>query len=181
MRVAQIDPGHGGSNNGARGHGIIEERYALRMARSVKAWMGDDCRLTREDDSTIDYSDRAKLTGTNAVWCLHNNASKNPKARGFHVYVLPGDKVGRLIAKKLIGYLPPEILNPRIIEAKWSLGRWIRNARYLLSVYKGPTVLVEMLFVSNDQDAALLKNEKVKDGIAQAIAKSAKDWIDGTL
>lgn len=183
-RVPQIDPGHGGANQGARGHGIIEEDYTLMMARMVSVKcneLGLPHRLTRTTDTTVLYGERAKHTGSNAVWCLHNNASKSKRARGFHVYVLPGDKVGRMAAERLIDALPKEVGKVRIIEAKRSMGSWIERPRYLLNVYRGPVVLVEMLFVSNPKDAALLEDKKIQNGIADAIVESMWRWTHGTL
>ena len=58
-----IDAGHGGSDSGAVGNGIVEKELTLKIARYIADRLGElgaDVTLTRESDETLDPSERIK-------------------------------------------------------------------------------------------------------------------------
>ncbi len=58
-----IDAGHGGSDSGAVGNGIIEKEYTLLISQYMEERlksMGIDVSMTRNEDITLDPSDRVK-------------------------------------------------------------------------------------------------------------------------
>ena len=58
-----IDAGHGGSDSGAIGNGIIEKELTLKIAKYIADRLGElgaDVTLTRESDETLDPSERIK-------------------------------------------------------------------------------------------------------------------------
>ncbi len=60
-RVVAIDPGHGGSDTGAKGpNGVLEKTVTLNLARMIAKQLEVDYRvvLTRNDDYGLDYSSR---------------------------------------------------------------------------------------------------------------------------
>ncbi len=66
--VVVLDPGHGGTDNGARGGtGAIEKDIVLQYAHTVRAELereGFRVVLTRDDDSNPSYDDRAAMANT---------------------------------------------------------------------------------------------------------------------
>lgn len=66
--VIVLDPGHGGTDSGARGAtGAIEKELVLRYARAVRAELEREnfrVVLTRDDDSNPSYDDRAAMANT---------------------------------------------------------------------------------------------------------------------
>lgn len=91
-----IDPGHGGSENGARGAvaGMTEKKATLEYARALKTRLeaaGVHVVLTRESDILVPIRERVRRA--NAVRAdlfvsLHLNASNDRTQRGFETYVL---------------------------------------------------------------------------------------------
>jgi len=91
-----IDPGHGGSENGARGAagGVTEKKATLEYARALKARLEADgvhVVLTRDSDVLVPIRERVRRA--NAVHAdvfvsLHLNASNDRTQRGFETYVL---------------------------------------------------------------------------------------------
>lgn len=91
-----IDPGHGGTNTGARGaaDGVLEKRVTLAVAKLLAAELrsaGLDVSLTREVDRTLTLRQRAVVAnrqGADLFVSVHANASPSRSQRGFETYVL---------------------------------------------------------------------------------------------
>ena len=63
MKRIVIDPGHGGSDSGAVGNGIIEKDYNLKISQYIAdrlKQLGADVYLTRSTDETLSPDDRTK-------------------------------------------------------------------------------------------------------------------------
>jgi N-acetylmuramoyl-L-alanine amidase len=90
IRTVTIDPGHGGADEGARGtQGLLEKNLTLTVARRVKALLegrlGLRVLLTRDDDRSVAFDDRAAVANNNKAdlfISLHANASPKPSASG---------------------------------------------------------------------------------------------------
>ena len=98
-RVVVLDPGHGGSNPGARGavDGVHEKQITLGIARRIAAELaraGVEVHLTRADDRTLTLRqrvDQANRRGADLFISVHANASLPRTQRGFETFVLtPG-------------------------------------------------------------------------------------------
>jgi N-acetylmuramoyl-L-alanine amidase len=95
LRVV-IDPGHGGTNTGARGaeDGVLEKRVTLAVAKQLAAELraaGLEVSLTRQVDRTLTLRQRAVLAnrdGADLFVSIHANASPTRSQRGFETYVL---------------------------------------------------------------------------------------------
>jgi len=97
--VVVLDPGHGGSNPGARGtvDGVHEKAVTLAIAREVAALLearGFEVHLTRADDATMTLRERVAAANQHAAdlfVSIHANASVARTQRGFETFVLtPG-------------------------------------------------------------------------------------------
>jgi N-acetylmuramoyl-L-alanine amidase len=91
-----LDPGHGGTNTGARGavEGVLEKRVTLavtlRLAEELRA-AGFEVSLTRQVDRTLTLRQRSDLANRAAAdlfVSVHANASPTRSQRGFETYVL---------------------------------------------------------------------------------------------
>ena len=61
MAKVVIDAGHGGSDPGASGNGIVEKDYTLKISKYMADRLTDlgiSNALTRDDDVTLNQSDR---------------------------------------------------------------------------------------------------------------------------
>jgi N-acetylmuramoyl-L-alanine amidase len=94
LRVV-LDPGHGGSNTGARGVGDLVEKdltldLAIRVRRELLA-RGVDVRMTRDRDRTLTLRNRVAAANqwpADVFVSLHANASPTRTQRGFETFVL---------------------------------------------------------------------------------------------
>src|SRR5680860_862299 len=90
--VVIIDPGHGGSDNGAMGsNGIKEKEVVLEIAQRIldhnkKILSGKyEIYLTRYGDTLVSLGDRTKLARSlkpDLFVSLHCNHADNPQAKG---------------------------------------------------------------------------------------------------
>ena len=99
LRTIVIDPGHGGTAEGARGPGGgLEKHVTLAVARRLKgaleSRLGVRVLLTRDGDDTVGLDERAALANNNKAdlfLSLHANASVRPAASGAEVFYLAAD------------------------------------------------------------------------------------------
>jgi N-acetylmuramoyl-L-alanine amidase len=100
LRTIVLDPGHGGTELGARGpSGTLEKDIALSVARQLRAAienrLGLRVLMTRSGDETVALDARAALANNNKAdlfISLHANASVRSSATGAEVfYVSVGD------------------------------------------------------------------------------------------
>jgi N-acetylmuramoyl-L-alanine amidase len=103
LRTIVIDPGHGGSEQGARGpSGTLEKNVALSIARQLKAAiearLGIRVLLTRSGDETVALDARAAFANNNKAdlfVSIHANASVRSSVAGAEVfYVTLGEYGG---------------------------------------------------------------------------------------
>ncbi len=92
--VVVLDPGHGGSNPGAKGSGLQEKQLTLAIATRVAARLtaqGIAVQLTRTDDRTLTLRQRiahANQLPADVFVSIHANASPNRTQRGYETFVL---------------------------------------------------------------------------------------------
>jgi N-acetylmuramoyl-L-alanine amidase len=94
-RVVVLDPGHGGSNAGAKGpRGIVEKQLTLQLANQVAERLvarGIVVELTRTGDRTLTLRQRVAIADrlpADLFVSIHANASPDRTQRGFESYVL---------------------------------------------------------------------------------------------
>ncbi len=95
VRKIVIDPGHGGKDPGAIGHGLKEKDVVLRLSKMLKKTleesMGYEVILTREDDRYLPLEERTAIAnGNNADLFLsvHINAHPASYVHGIETYFL---------------------------------------------------------------------------------------------
>lgn len=93
-RTVVLDPGHGGSNAGARGPGMSEKQLTLVLATQVAERLrsrGVTVQLTRTGDRTLTLRQRvavANQASADLFVSIHANASPTRTQRGFETFVL---------------------------------------------------------------------------------------------
>jgi N-acetylmuramoyl-L-alanine amidase len=169
-----LDPGHGDHDPGASGNGIVEKNLALKIALDVRDELVNnyvvDVRLTREDDTFLELSERtdfANQIGADYFVSLHHNAY-NQEAEGFETFVYPGtrnSKTGEMqnvIHDEIMAYLKPLGVHDR--------GKKEANFAVLRETNM-PAILIENLFVDHGYDARLLNDQKFIDGLVKAVTQ----------
>jgi N-acetylmuramoyl-L-alanine amidase len=93
-RVVVLDPGHGGSNRGAKGATLHEKQLTLTISQLVAKRLRDKdiaVTLTRSDDRTLTLRQRVAIADrlpADLFISIHANASPTRSQRGFETFVL---------------------------------------------------------------------------------------------
>lgn len=195
-----IDPGHGGSDPGARGaSGVTEKELVLRLSHKVAARLtaaGVTVQLTRKGDEALTLSERlarAQTAGGDLFVSLHLNAAGNPEARGIETFVLPAaDQPGTAepghasapgalpgnrfdAANQALGFL----IHQQLIQATGTTDRGLRRARFfLLREAPCPAVLVEAGFLTHAGEEQQWLQRAYRQRVADAIAKGILAYLE---
>lgn len=172
MAYIVIDPGHGGKDPGAIGFKINEKDVVLNLAKKLNDHLGQYEKavvsLTRWDDRFLELSERAKFANdrnADLFISLHNNAA-SASAHGFEsfIYVNAGATTARyqtILHEQVMNYLAQVGIHDR--------GK--KRANYaVLRETKMPAILLENLFITNEKENKLLKDDTFLDNLAAAIA-----------
>jgi len=179
MKVA-IDPGHGMSNrqpgsydpggtHAEAGFRFEEAEIALRYALALREALrsrGSSVFLTREDARDHaplgERAANAKLAGAQILVSLHVNAVEDARASG--VEVLYRGEASQPLA---------QTLQTAIVAVAKLRNRGIKPRDDLAVLrFPGPAALVELGFIGNDADRAVLVNPARRHAICEAIAEA---------
>lgn len=170
-----IDAGHGGSNAGATGLNsrIKEKDYTLMFATSLQKYLerkGFKVFMTRTEDADLGMIDRTLMLRNqepDLMLSIHLNSSGNPNIKGVSTYY------------RYIGFRP---LSEKILDRMLDLGlNNFGNIGAFNFSLSGPTeypnCLVEVAFLSNAEDEALILEESFHKDAAKKMYKGIKDWL----
>ena len=184
-----IDPGHAGRDvdPGAvnQSTGLQEADVALLVSKLVESQLlaaGHEVKLTRtewEQAETDDLDYRTSLAndwGAELFVSIHCNSAVSPNAAGYEVWTSPGDTEGDALATCIYAQIAIEFPD-RTGRADYSDGDPDKESRFYVLVHtNAPACLVEMAFISNDEEAALLSDVAWQTRYARAIALGATDY-----
>jgi N-acetylmuramoyl-L-alanine amidase len=172
-----IDAGHGGRDSGAVGFGLYEKNVCLDLAKKINNHFGEykdaAVSLTRWDDRFIDLSERAEMAnqrGADLFISIHNNAA-TPTANGFESFI--HDNAG----SKTANY--QNVLHKHIMDylSRYNIrDRGKKRADFaVLRNTKMSAILLENLFITNEKENKLLRDNEFLDGLAAAIVAGVAD------
>jgi len=180
-----IDVGHGGKDAGAIGiNGIQEKDVVLDIANEILRLNNDlekplDIYLTRYSDTLISLSDRTKLAKVlkaDLFMSLHCNNSDNLDARGIEVYASRKQKEFSK-ASVFIGYQ----IERALCEAIGYESRGIKFANFKVlreTIGFMPSVLLELGFLSNQDEGSYISDKNNIERIALSILLSIQKSIE---
>ena len=188
-KVVVLDPGHGGSDSGATGHGLQEAVLVMDLAARLEGRLtavGVQTLLTRGPDSCPDDADRAGLANrarADLVLSLHVDRADSPACHGvatYHYGTVPSGKAGAgtggsgagagtgvtsTVGERLAGLVQRELVaRTDLLDCRTHAKSWS-----LLRLTSMPTVRVELGHVSNPGDAARLDDPAFRDTVAEAL------------
>lgn len=177
-----IDPGHGGTNPGAVGNGVIEAEVNLAVSKLLAENlrnMGYDVMLyrTTNDENVIspiaaDLRNRARMAndwGADYFVSIHTNSSVNPQANGFETYVYRKGTTAEKLATSI---------QTSVINALGMKDNGVRQANFsVLRNSNMPAVLVELGYLSNPTEALNLNSSAWRAKIASAIAEGINKHV----
>jgi len=173
--VVVIDPGHGGPDPGAIGIGGLQEKgIVLDIGTKVANMLeqqGIQAVLTRQDDIDLDLAPRVKLAeqlNATVFVSIHANSIdlSRPDISGLETYYYDS------------GLELAQTIHSRILQDIGIQDRRVRSARfYVLRKTTMPAVLVEVGFVTGQDDASKLSNPAYRSQMAAAIARGIVEYI----
>ena len=176
LRIA-VDAGHGGGNAGASGINTksLEKDYTLKIAKELEAYLkkkGAEVFMTRKHDTDLTMVDRLQMIKEASVDLLisvHLNSAGNKTIKGTSTYY------------RYIGFRP---LTQSILDRMLELGlNNFGNIGAFNFSLSGPTdypnCLVEVAFLSNEEDEKKILNPKFQKEVAKKITKGIEDWLEG--
>jgi len=166
-----IDAAHGGYDFGAISNTVNEKQIVEQIANKIKSLNKNKnvvIHFTRNSDELVTLQERTQIINTtnpDLVLSLHLNSSPNTKKSGVEFFVANKDLALYEKSNDLAIKLSSEFSK----NSTLTIGR-IRNAPfYILKNATAPTVLVELGYLSNEEDKKYLTNEKEQDKIAENI------------
>lgn len=171
-----LDPGHGGQDPGAQGHGLNEKDVTLDIALKLRTILQNDyenvqVKMSRTSDTTKSLSQRtseANAWGADYYLSIHINSATS-SASGYEDYIYIG--LSNSSTAKYQGIIHEEVLNVNELKDR---GKKKANF-HALRESSMPAVLTENGFITNAHDAALMKQaswrQKVAQGHANGLAK----------
>ncbi len=172
-----IDAGHGGKDSGAVGTKVKESTLTLRAAKTLRKklnGLGFKTYMIREADVTIARSYRKRISneiGADLVISIHFNASNNPNARGIEV-LYADEPTGR--KKKLASILQKNLINTLHMVDR---GIVYRPNLYMCYAPKMPSVLIELGFVTNQQEQDIIMTQQYMEKATGAIVRGILEFL----
>lgn len=185
-----IDAGHGGVDGGCVGlYGIIEKDITLCIAKKAEKIFldnGYNVVMTRDSDVSIhsddkksirnkknsDLTNRANLankTGAMAYISIHLNKFEQEAEFGSQVFYKADDEQGKKYARSIM------LEMKKINEKNRRVANKLPNKNLLFKNLEIPAVLVECGFISNNNEALLLKTDEYQEKLAMAIFNGIKN------
>jgi N-acetylmuramoyl-L-alanine amidase len=170
-----IDPGHGGKDPGAIGIAGVQEKdiilpISLRIAKILQE-NGVETVLTRDSDYFVTLPGRvemARRTGADIFVSIHANSAglNRPEVSGLETYYYDsGLELARTVHNKIL----------QNVNVK---DRRVRKARfYVLRKNSIPSILVELGYLTGEEDVANLQRSTYQNQMAQAIAQGILQYL----
>ncbi len=174
LKIA-VDAGHGGENAGATGKTskISEKDYTLKISKELEKVLQKEKAavfMTRNADTSLSMIERTEMLRKEApdlLISIHLNSSGRDSIRGVSTYY------------RYIGFRSPtQFILKRMLELGLNNFGNIGSFNFSLS---GPTdypnCLVEVAFLSNEEDEKRILDPKFHKQVAAKIVAGIKDWL----
>lgn len=184
-----LDAGHGGADPGKIGVNDVEEKTInLAIAKKVETLLKKekmDVVMTREEDIMLDGQNgqatkvgdmKARVARINELAptlavSIHQNSYHQEGVMGAQVFYYSHSEEGKRAA---------EIMQEALLILNTENNRKAKanDTYYLLKRTEVPTIIVECGFLSNWEEAELLKDEEYQEEVAEAIVSGIKAYIE---
>lgn len=185
-----IDPGHGGIDGGANVPGLTEKEIVLDVALRTRTYLDRykvPVLLTRSDDSYLggefgpgslrrDLNYRIRVANhckAAFMLSLHVNSARTTAERGMIVFYQPS-RIGRDAA-----HLFDDILRRWPVHSRREAP--IPRRDFAVLKTRAPAILVEIGFITNPEDRALLADAAYREKVAQALSSGCaaiyQQWL----
>ncbi|MFV5695148.1 N-acetylmuramoyl-L-alanine amidase family protein [Flavobacterium sp. LB3P122] len=165
-----IDASHGGNDYGVISNSITEKKIVEQVTNKIKSLNSNVViHLTRSDDTFLSYEERTDFINKikpDLVLSLHVNSSLNNKTSGLEFYVAKETEFfekSNEIATRLHDKFSKDT-NLKIAGIK-------TGPFYILKRSDVPAVIVELGYLTNENDKKNLINDKEQSKIAKSISE----------
>lgn len=178
-----IDPGHGGEDGGAStSNNVLEKDINLSISNKLKSFFtsnGFSVIMTRDTDTALydpnvsnqkkrsDLSNRVNIfnsSNNNIVISIHQNKFEQPQYSGTQIFYSTHNDKSEALAECVKNSVK-NLLQPNNERQCKKAGSEI----YILDNTTVPAVLVECGFLSNEDEAKRIQNDKYQNDIAYCI------------
>lgn len=175
-KKVMLDPGHGGYDPGAIGKLGLQEKdvnlkLALKVGKLLESW-GISVAYTRIEDGFVSLEDRVHRENVRKSDCfvsVHCNSFASATASGTETYAATKTSAGAELATAVYGSLSKAI------------GRASRGVKFqkfaVIANTNCPATLVEVAFISNAIEEALLKDESFLNKAAKGIGRGIAAYL----
>jgi len=175
-RIA-IDAGHGGTDPGAVKNGLQEKDIVLDISKRLQNKVtsaGSLPLMTRTTDVYIPLADRvldAENRGADIFVSIHVNSFADPGANGTETWY--SDKYQSQESKELA-----ESIQNELVDELGLRDRGVKEGSFVVIRDSNmPSVLVEVAFLSNSEEAKLLANATFRERAAKAIYNGVENYF----
>lgn len=175
-RTFILDPGHGGIDNGASGkNGTLEKELNLEVSLRLKDLLeeaGANVVLTRFEDKYISLYERAFIANFLMVdyfISIHTNSHPKSQINGVEIFYYSGRPKAEPMAAKILDALT-ERTGLKKLAVKTNNFAVIRETPMT-------GILLELGFLSNQQEERIISSDNFKDNAAQGIFDGIIDYF----
>lgn len=176
-----INPGHAPNGNpdpGAIGqNGTRECDVTLAVGNKLAAFLraaGCEVKVLQSDDLE-EVCEASNEWGADLFVSVHCNSAGSSSAAGAEIWTAPGQSQGDALASAIMAQVE-KTFPDMDIRADYSDGDVDKEARFYVLLYTdAPAALIELAFISNQDEEALLQNDSFQSRYAAAIARGVTD------
>lgn len=174
-KLVVLDAGHGAKDSGAVGvTGKYEKNFniaiVLKTAELLKKENKIDFVLTRSNDTFLELKERAAVANNlkaDLFISVHANSLISSSASGTETYYQ------RAASKALAN-----VMHKHLVQATGLSDRGVRYGNFhVIRETKMPAVLLEVGYLSNKKDEALLFTEALQNKVAASIVSGIKEYL----
>ncbi len=190
-----LDPGHGGKDDGARAHGLVEKNLSLDVALRVEKILKPfnfPVIVTRRDDTFISLEERTAVANRleSAIFVsIHFNHAPDRSSTGVETFYA-SQKIPPEAEWTWVGFFnKPEVAAPddgetlagfiqaALVMRTDAVNRGIKGRElYVVRHTRCPAVLVEGGFINNPLEAQLISNGEYRERLARAVAEGIMSY-----
>jgi len=182
-KVVIVDPGHGGSDSGAKSGGSVEKDLTLAVSKLLTEELtkaGATVIMTRKTDVFIPLAVRSDISNRNHAdlyISIHINSTGGSGSQsGTISFHHKGNEIGKLMAECIQAEMAK--VNKMPNKGVWSDGRIYQSGFSVLRLTKQPAaVLLELGFINHPRDRARMSTVDFKTQIAAAIVRGVRNFL----
>jgi N-acetylmuramoyl-L-alanine amidase len=148
-----IDAGHGGTETGAIGHGMIEKNINLTVAKELKRLLelnGQMVKMSRQSDVTLDLGSRCSMANdwmADLFVSVHHNANDG-ETTGSEVYCSVKGGIGKDYANSLSNTFVASGRKSKVVQKESEKVKGT-DYYYVIAKTKMPSIIVEFGYMDS--------------------------------